>query len=222
MAEQVVEQKAMLGECSYCKSQVEKKKMTQHLKYCKQRLEAIAAEKQQDITNTGKAGKKKKAEPVTFFHLLVEGRYNPQYWMHIEMPASDELVDLDQFLRDIWVECCDHLSSFEIGGVTYSDERGDFLDFSFMPGEGNVVEVEEVEEEEEESEISMKEVLEKLPEEYAESLSAQFREEFVKFRDPYEAVKFLRAELKAVPKDYFSMNTREEREEFKRNIQQYR
>jgi hypothetical protein len=220
MTEQTTERKAMLGECSFCKSQIEKRKMTQHLKSCKQRLEAIAAEKQDD-TKAGKAGKKKKAEPVTFFHILVEGRYNPQYWMHIEMPASDELADLDAFLRGIWVECCDHLSSFTIGGVEYRDERGDFMDFGFFPGDGNAVEVEEEQEEaEEDGEIDMEEVLKQLPEEYSGSLSPDLRTELMKFRDPYEAVKFLRVALKAVPEDPIP-RTREELEEARKNPDVY-
>ena len=29
------------------------------------------------------------------------------------------LKDVDQFLRDIWLECCGHLSAFEIEGISY-------------------------------------------------------------------------------------------------------
>jgi len=35
------------------------------------------------------------------------------------MPARATLTDLDGFLRDIWLECCGHLSAFDIGTVRY-------------------------------------------------------------------------------------------------------
>jgi hypothetical protein len=53
--------------------------------------------------------------------------------MHIEVPASEPLVTLDNFLRDVWVECCDHLSAFRIDGELYEDER-ELGDLSFFPG----------------------------------------------------------------------------------------
>ena len=58
------------------------------------------------------------------FHLLVEGRYLPEYWMHIEAPANATLEDLDDFLREIWVECCGHLSAFTIDKVRYEQDTG--------------------------------------------------------------------------------------------------
>jgi len=46
--------------------------------------------------------------------------------MHFEIPSSEPLSTLDDFFRAIWVECCDHLSGFEIGGTSYADEPEDF------------------------------------------------------------------------------------------------
>ena len=54
------------------------------------------------------------------FHLLIEGRGQPQYWLHVEAAATATLLDLDRFLRDIWVECCGHLSAFTIGQTSFS------------------------------------------------------------------------------------------------------
>jgi len=45
--------------------------------------------------------------------------YGPKYWLHIEIPVNAKLKDLDQFLRDIWLECCGHLSAFTIDGIKY-------------------------------------------------------------------------------------------------------
>ncbi|HEY6284397.1 MAG TPA: hypothetical protein VIX20_01935, partial [Ktedonobacteraceae bacterium] len=98
MANKAATKEVSKGICSFCKGEFEKAKMTQHLKYCKQRAAEIATELE-SIPMTQK---------TRFFHILVEGRYNPQYWMHLEMPSSDTLADLDDFLRAIWLECCGH------------------------------------------------------------------------------------------------------------------
>ncbi len=55
-----------------------------------------------------------------WFHLAVEGRNFPEYWLHVELTADAPLRVLDQFLRDTWLECCGHLSAFYIQGREYS------------------------------------------------------------------------------------------------------
>ena len=47
------------------------------------------------------------------------GRYDKDYWLIVEVSENATLKELDQFIRDIWVECCGHLSAFDIGGVSY-------------------------------------------------------------------------------------------------------
>lgn len=39
--------------------------------------------------------------------------------MHLVAPAAIELAELDQYLRDVWLECCGHLSSFFVGSAEY-------------------------------------------------------------------------------------------------------
>jgi hypothetical protein len=63
------------------------------------------------------------AKPARRFHIVVEG--GPLYWLHVEMPASATLADLDGYLRDIWLECCGHLSAFRINGVSYAVQPDD-------------------------------------------------------------------------------------------------
>jgi hypothetical protein len=53
------------------------------------------------------------------FHIAVAGLDAPEYWMHIAVPASATLEDLDLFLRHTWLECCGHLSAFEITRTHY-------------------------------------------------------------------------------------------------------
>lgn len=47
-------------------------------------------------------------------HMLVEARGSKDYWLHLEASADMTLGDLDAFLRDIWLECCGHMSGFEL------------------------------------------------------------------------------------------------------------
>src|SRR6266571_9139843 len=101
------------GICNFCHAEFDKSKMTQHLKHCKQRKAAI------DAANA------EEAEKTKLFHIVVEGRYLPMYWMHLEMPADATLADLDDFLRATWLECCGHLSAFRIGKVSYLSQTQD-------------------------------------------------------------------------------------------------
>lgn len=99
---------ATRGVCTFCGSSVAKVSMTRHLQQCQARAaasEAVAAR-----------GKKR---PVTLFHIAVQGKYDPHYWLHVELPANARLYELDQFLRDIWLECCGHMSSFTVNGRTF-------------------------------------------------------------------------------------------------------
>jgi hypothetical protein len=51
------------------------------------------------------------------------------YWMHLEVTASSTLATLDQFLRKTWLECCGHLSAFEIEGMHYAIDAGMYDDW---------------------------------------------------------------------------------------------
>ena len=185
------------GICNYCNGEFDKAKMTQHLKHCKERDAAIAA--------SIEGGTKQKQK---LFHILAEGRYNLQYWMHLEIPASEPLNTLDGFFRDVWVECCSHLSGFEIGGTSYSDEPEDFS-FEIIGAEAQEKEdeVDEEEEEEEYEDLSpeelAREVTKFLGEDIPEMrtlLPREFRAELKKPRSRDDLVAFLREKLKSLPK----------------------
>ncbi|MCM1551275.1 MAG: plasmid pRiA4b ORF-3 family protein [Butyrivibrio sp.] len=63
-----------------------------------------------------------------YFDLAIYGKYDRNYWLFVEMKETATLRDLDCFLRDIWVECCGHLSAFEIDGTCYSiSPQNDFF-----------------------------------------------------------------------------------------------
>ena len=87
------------GMCALCgESGISKRSIERHLVMCLKHVQKTSDEK--------------------FFHLFVTDPYNSRYWLHIEAVESATVQTLDWFLREIWVECCGHLSQFSIGGPT--------------------------------------------------------------------------------------------------------
>lgn len=87
------------GRCTLCGETYTKRGMTRHLRSCKQ-----------DHVDAGD-------RPT--FHLSIGDAYRTDYWMHVEIEQETTLAALDEFLRDIWLECCGHMSSFTIDDVEY-------------------------------------------------------------------------------------------------------
>jgi hypothetical protein len=189
-----------IGTCAFCKAEFAKNKMTQHLKSCKQRLATIATQEE-----------KSPQTKTRLFHILAEGRYNPQYWLHFEVPASESLWSLDDFLKDMWIDDLDHLSGFTINGTDYSiDYPDDFFSFN----EVEETEETEISEEEEEKEKEMRELVDKVisnfiggPASYLgiplnpDPLSAKWIAEIKKPRSVDELVNFLKGELAGITKE---------------------
>jgi hypothetical protein len=50
------------------------------------------------------------------FLLRVEGTRDRIYWLDLEVSPDATLGHLDLFLREVWLECCGHLSGFFDGG----------------------------------------------------------------------------------------------------------
>jgi hypothetical protein len=91
------------GKCEFCQQTFSKQVISRHLSKC---------EKRPVVTGNTE----------TYYHLLIEGAGAPMYWLHVELPAKAKLATLDQFLRDIWLECCGHLSAFTIHGMAYHND----------------------------------------------------------------------------------------------------
>ncbi len=87
--------------------------MTKHLANC-------PALKAENANGEQASVGKQKVQPARLFHLLVEGRGATMYWLHLEMSVDATLTQLDSFLSDQWLECCGHLSAFEINGQSYA------------------------------------------------------------------------------------------------------
>ncbi len=111
------------GTCAICNATITKKEAKKHVSACLQ-------ESGRDAKAMGR-----KKSPAKLYHLLVEGSglSGDLYWMHLKALGSARLRDLDTFLRDIWLECCGHMSAF-------SDKEGDMemgekLEDILMPGQ---------------------------------------------------------------------------------------
>jgi len=92
------------GKCYYCSKVVTKHVMMKHLDTCDKGLLS------KDLLSDEKC--------FPYFHILADA-YDI-YWMHIAVSASAKLRELDKFLRDTWLECCGHVSTFKIDGFVYS------------------------------------------------------------------------------------------------------
>ncbi len=97
------------GKCTICGESYSKSGISRHLTSCLDKERAAASH------TPSRGGLKMKG-----FHLAIEGRDFPGYWIHLEMTADAPLQVLDQFLRDTWLECCGHMSAFYIQGREYS------------------------------------------------------------------------------------------------------
>lgn len=90
--------KATKGACIHCGREYARADMAKHLAKClMDRLETV------------------KGETSPCLHLQVSSAHTSAYWLHLQVDASATFKALDKFLRDIWVECCGHMSVFRTG-----------------------------------------------------------------------------------------------------------
>ncbi len=89
---------ATKGQCESCKIVVAKQFATKHCQKCFPLSSST------------------KSNP---FFLIKVTSDSPLYWLYLSAPAKCSLADLDDFLKSIWLECCGHLSCFNINGILY-------------------------------------------------------------------------------------------------------
>lgn len=102
----MTDRKQTKGACCFCGREMTRGGLSRHLGACSQRETASQPAESQSAS----------AKKETIYHLLAYDAYSSVYWLHLEMKGSATLKDLDNYLRAIWLECCDHLSRFSIGG----------------------------------------------------------------------------------------------------------
>lgn len=96
-------QKQSRGKCVFCGHEMTKGGMAKHLRTCAARTKAINDHKEP-------------SKNQLLYHIQVQDAWHGDYWLHLEMKGSSSLNILDKYLRDIWLECCGHLSQFSWGG----------------------------------------------------------------------------------------------------------
>jgi hypothetical protein len=102
-----MEYEAPKSKCGLCGSEFARQGMTRHLKSClKKNLEK----------------KESKGKPKDLLLLHVSDAYNPDYFLYLLLDVKSTLKDLDAFLREIWLECCGHMSAFSV--ERYGEEMG--------------------------------------------------------------------------------------------------
>ena len=47
------------------------------------------------------------------FLIKAESPWNKNYWIFFDVPQGRTMLAIDKFLREIWLECCGHLSEFD-------------------------------------------------------------------------------------------------------------
>lgn len=92
---------ATKGICTYCNEEISKNSQSikAHVSKCKGK----------NLSKTDKFSR--------YMLLLIEGKYNPEYWLTIKAKTNISMKKIDSFIKDIWVECCGHLSDFSNGAT---------------------------------------------------------------------------------------------------------
>lgn len=91
------------GECLHCGRVLAKAAATRHVTACAERPVGT----------------------VTALHLVVESAHYKDFWLHVIASSTSKLSALDRLLRGTWLECCGHLSSFDIAGERYDSSPDD-------------------------------------------------------------------------------------------------
>ena len=106
------------GTCELCGKTVSKSGMTRHLKKCL--VDSV------DLKNETKNEQ--------LFIVSVQGKWSPQYWLYLQIKARAKLSKLDDFLRHIWLECCGHLSAFNIQGQSFESSPDPYFSDDAVKG----------------------------------------------------------------------------------------
>jgi hypothetical protein len=85
------------GKCELCGDVTTKAQMSRHLASCAPPRDG-------------------KGPRNLVIQLRLEAAGDPRYWLHVEARQDATLKQLDALLRHVWLECCDHMSTFRVGG----------------------------------------------------------------------------------------------------------
>ncbi len=104
--------------CRICGSKFTRAGIGRHIKSC--------------LDKHFQAMPKVKARQLYYLHIYAS--HNADYFLHILIKEKARLRDLDNFLRDIWVECCGHMSIFAYSGMYREISMQKKIHEIFKPG----------------------------------------------------------------------------------------
>ena len=107
------------GTCNLCSKTVKAMGCTSHLKSCIPKTLGLKPVK----IDAGAAAGARKAR---YMLLKVDNCGVRDYWLQLGARADVTLSELDGFLRELWLECCGHLSEFLIQEVSYTSPSWGF------------------------------------------------------------------------------------------------
>ncbi len=100
------------GKCCFCKEELSQKEIGKHL-----------AKHLADLEK-GSIGKSTKP----YYHVIVEAE---EMFLHLLADGTAKMKLIDNFLKDIWLECCGHLSNF--GHKNFKVSMSDSIAEVFVP-----------------------------------------------------------------------------------------
>lgn len=100
------------------KTQTDPRKYEGQCKFCRQDFA-----KRQIVNHLDKCEKRKPDDSVKNLRLRIVDPYAKNFWLIAEVSNKAKLKDLDQLIRDVWVECCGHLSLFGDYGSEIGKQR---------------------------------------------------------------------------------------------------
>ena len=108
-----------ISKCYFCDEEFNKISCLKHLDKCEKRHKYYET----------------KENKKNYFTIKIEG--DKDYYLYVDISKKAKLEELDFFLRNIWLECCGHMSVFNIYGDNYSsypDSDFDDSDMNFQVG----------------------------------------------------------------------------------------
>lgn len=110
----------MQGKCYYCNKELTERTIKRHMKNCLEMKKVI----EEEIKGV--------KEVRDQFIISIKDKNNPSvYCIYISIDANLQLHHLDKLIRDIWVECCGHLSTFYIDKEMYHDNSDGQYEMNF-------------------------------------------------------------------------------------------
>ena len=109
------------GTCHLCEKTYKATAFTRHLHACIPKTLGLKPVKIDPGATVG-------ARKARYMMLNVRAYGSRDYWLHLGVQTDATLSELDGFLRELWLECCGHMSAFRIQETSYESSSWGFDD----------------------------------------------------------------------------------------------